>query len=108
MVLHENGVATVEGCVFIGGIGRGTPPSDSVRPCVVMQADALRLTDAEEASVALAVRQRVHSLVLNESEAAGETIDLVEARYRLGLPFGLHVVIDMHGLGHRVIRRRYG
>jgi hypothetical protein len=107
-VLHDRGVAIVEGCVFIGGIGRGTPPSDLVRPCVVMQPEASRLTDAEESSVAIAVHQRVHSLVLDASEAEGETSDLVEARYRLGMPFGLHVVIDVHGLDHRVIRRRYG
>lgn len=106
--IHDRGVAVVEGCFFIGGSGRGTPPAGALTPRVVMQAQVAPLTAAEKETLTRAVRQRVEAVVAAELEAVDGPIDLVEAHYRLDQPSGLHVVAELHGLDLRRIQRRYG
>jgi len=46
-VLDDRGVAVIEGCAFLGGIGRGIPPEESLTPRVVIRPGFEPLTAKE-------------------------------------------------------------
>jgi hypothetical protein len=105
-VLDDRGVAVIEGCAFLGGIGRGIPPEESLTPRVVMRPGFEPLTAKELRAVVHYVRSQLQLCVAEELERSPIAVELVEACYRVEPAAGLVLTIEMHGPVHRRVEHR--
>jgi hypothetical protein len=106
-VLRARGVLVFEGSIFESRNARGVPPEGATTPRVIMRAAAAPLTAKEQAGIVAAVRQEVEdvrAIVEAQSGANPESVDLLEAHYRIDETTGLEIIVTAHGLVDHVGR----